>query len=64
MKDAKDCKQSGQVEMCPGRTSSGQHEVRALEAGESTLVGGHTKVLKDEGASQEVQVVDVGDEGR
>ena len=35
-----------------------------MEAGKSTLVGSHTQVLKDEGASQEVQVVDVRAEGR
>ncbi len=45
-------------------TSSSQHDVRTLEAGEGTLVGGHTEVLKNEGASQEVQVVAVRDKGR
>ena len=44
-------------------TSSSQHDVRALEAGEGTLVGSHTEVLKDEGTSQEVQVVGVRDKG-
>lgn len=45
-------------------TSSSHHDVRALEAGQSTLVGGHTEVLKDEGAVQEEQVIDIGGEGR
>ena len=45
-------------------TGSSQHDVGALEAGEGTLVGGHTYVLKDEGTVQEEEVVGVGAEGR
>ncbi len=45
-------------------TSSSQHDVRALEAGEGTLVGSDTEILKDESTSEEVEVVGVGDKGR
>ena len=49
---------------CREVTSSGQLDVTALKDAQSTHVGGHTEVLKNEGTSQEVQVVDVGAEGR
>ena len=46
------------------RTSSSQHVVGVCKAGEGTLVGGHTNILKDEGTVQEEEVVGVWGEGR
>ncbi len=45
-------------------TGSSQHVVGVCEAGEGTLVGGHTNILKDEGTVQEEEVVGVWGEGR
>ncbi len=45
-------------------TGSSQHVAGACEAGEGTLVGGHTNILKDEGTVQEEEVIGVWGEGR
>jgi len=45
-------------------TGSSQHDVRAHEAGQGTLVGGHTYILKDKSTVQEEEVVGVWAEGR